>query len=75
MVLGIPRVFSQGNNKSFKLLLNSYFDFHSFINHREGKRVSFSSNNVAFWNTDLWGDIEALHLFFVYFIDIQLFIL
>lgn len=42
------------------LLLNPDFDFHSFINHREGKSVSYLSNNVAFWNTDSWGDIEVV---------------
>jgi hypothetical protein len=60
LVSEIPHTFSQGNNESFNLLLNSYFEFHSFINHREGKPVSYSSNNVAFWNTDSWGDIEVV---------------
>ncbi|MDP2335117.1 MAG: hypothetical protein Q8N05_01460 [Bacteroidota bacterium] len=60
MVSGILQAFSQGNNGSVNLLLNPYFDFHSFINHREGKPVSYSSHNVAFWNTDSWGDIEVV---------------
>jgi hypothetical protein len=56
----ISQAFSQENKESVNLLLNSYFDFHSFINHREGKPVSFSSGNVAFWNTDSWGDIKVV---------------
>ena len=44
--------FSQGKSESTNILLNPAFDFHSFINHREGKVVSFSSHNLAFWNTD-----------------------
>lgn len=60
LVSGIPQTFSQGNKESVNLLLNSDFDFHSFINHREGIPVSYSSNNVAFWNTDSWGDIEVV---------------
>lgn len=42
------------------LLLNSAFDFHSFINHREGKAVSYSARNVACWNTDGAEDITVL---------------
>jgi hypothetical protein len=60
LVSGIPQTFSQGNNESVNLLLNSGFDFHSFINHRDGNPVSYSSKNVAFWNTDSWGDIEVI---------------
>lgn len=56
----IPVVFSQKSNEPVNLLLNSDFDFHSFINHRDGKPVSYSSGNVAFWNTDSWGDIEVM---------------
>lgn len=56
----VNNAFSQGTNEPVNLLLNQYFDFHSFINHREGKPVSYSSGNVAFWNTDTWGDIEVL---------------
>jgi hypothetical protein len=52
--------FSQKKNESANLLLNPDFDFHSFINHRDGRAVSFSSGNVAFWNTDSWGDIEVM---------------
>ena len=60
LVSGILQSFSQENKESTNLLLNSDFDFHSFINHREGKPVSYSSGNVAFWNTDAWGDIEVM---------------
>ena len=42
------------------LLLNPRFEFHSFINHRDGKAVSYQSHNVAFWNTDAWGDITVV---------------
>ena len=54
--------FSQGNNEPVNLLLNPYFDFHSFINHRDGEAVSYSSGNVAFWNTDAWGEIMEFTL-------------
>jgi hypothetical protein len=57
---GLTSSFSQDKNLSTNLLLNPVFDFHSFINHREGKPVSFSSHNIAFWNTDNWGDIEVI---------------
>jgi hypothetical protein len=60
LVSEIHQVFPQENKESGNLLLNYYFDFHSFINHREGKSISFSSGNVAFWNTDSWGDIEVV---------------
>jgi hypothetical protein len=60
LVSEVPQTFSQGNNKSVNLLLNSDFDFHSFTNHRDGNPVSYSSKNVAFWNTDSWGDIEVI---------------
>ncbi|NOZ21322.1 MAG: hypothetical protein GXP25_09565 [Planctomycetes bacterium] len=42
------------------LLLNPSFEFHAFLNHREGKRESFQSHNAAFWNTDAWGDITVM---------------
>jgi hypothetical protein len=42
------------------LLLNPYFEFHSFSNHREGKANNFSSNNAACWNTGAWGDITVM---------------
>jgi len=60
MISEIPQAISQGNKESVNLLLNSYFDFHSFINHRDGIAVSYTSGNVAFWNTDSWGDIEVV---------------
>ena len=60
LISEILQVFSQGNNVSANLLLNSDFDFHSFINHRNGNPISYSSKNVAFWNTDSWGDIEVI---------------
>jgi hypothetical protein len=60
LLFEMPQAFSQGSKESVNLLLNSDFDFHSFINHREGKAISYSSGSVAFWNTDLWGDIEVM---------------
>ncbi len=42
------------------LLLNPRFEFHSFANHREGRAVSYESHDVAFWNTDAWGDITVM---------------
>ncbi len=52
--------FSQVESNSANLLLNSNFDFHAFINHREGQPGNFSSHNTAFWNTESWGDIETI---------------
>jgi hypothetical protein len=51
--------FAQPETGQINLLLNPVFDFHSFINHRGGIPVSYSSHDVAFWNTDSWGDIEV----------------
>ncbi|WP_339923421.1 hypothetical protein [uncultured Cyclobacterium sp.] len=42
------------------LLLNPSFEFHSFMSHRTGKASDFQSHNVAFWNTEAWGDIEVM---------------
>jgi len=42
------------------LLLNPTFEFHAFENHRLGRAVSHESHNVAFWNTDAWGDITVM---------------
>lgn len=41
------------------LLLNPTFEFHSFVNHREGKAVSHTANAVAFWSHDAFGDITV----------------
>ncbi|MDD4108423.1 MAG: hypothetical protein PHH93_06875, partial [Prolixibacteraceae bacterium] len=51
---------AQTPGESENLLLNPGFEFHSFINHREGIPVSYTSGNVAFWNTDVWGDITVM---------------
>jgi hypothetical protein len=45
---------AQGN-----LLFNPTFEFHAFVNHRDGERENYSSHNAAFWNTDAWGDIAV----------------
>ena len=42
------------------LLLNPNFEFHAFENHRLGKRVSYMSHNVAFWNCEAWGDVTVM---------------
>ena len=51
---------AQENGQPMNLLLNPTFRFHSFTNHRDGKAVSYTSHNVAFWNADAWGDITVL---------------
>ena len=45
---------------SKNLLLNPQFDFHAFTDHRDGQPGNYSSHNVAFWNTDAWGDITVV---------------
>ncbi|SDM71627.1 hypothetical protein [Kriegella aquimaris] len=59
-LVSIFQCFAQVDSNSVNLLLNSNFDFHSFQNHRFGEPKSFSSHNVAFWNTSEWGDIETI---------------
>jgi hypothetical protein len=44
---------------SMNLLQNPSFEFHTFDNHRHGRRESFRSNHVAFWNSAAWGDITV----------------
>lgn len=50
---------ANGQETKMNLLQNPDFDFHSFVNHRDGNPNSFTSNNVAFWNTDAWKDITV----------------
>ncbi len=50
---------AHGSAEPMNLLLNPRFEFHSFANHRDGRAVSYESGNVAFWNTDAWGDIRV----------------
>ena len=50
----------QGADHAANLLLNPSFEFHAFENHRLGQAVSFTSHNVAFWNTEAWGDITVM---------------
>ncbi len=52
--LSAPLAFA-GNN----LLQNPSFEFHSFINHREGKAVSHTGNTVAFWRHGDYGDVTV----------------
>jgi hypothetical protein len=59
MILGTIQTFPQENKKTANLQINPYFEFHSFISHLEGKPVSYASNNIDFWYTDSWGDIEV----------------
>lgn len=41
------------------LLQNPGFEFHAFVNHREGKAVSHTANTVAFWRHADYGDITV----------------
>lgn len=41
------------------LLLNPDFAFHSFINHCEGKAISWQAHTVAFWQHENYGDITV----------------
>ncbi len=41
------------------LLQNPGFEFHAFVNHREGKAVSYTGNTVAFWRHGDYGDITV----------------
>lgn len=60
MASGIQPGFFQENKGAVNLLLNPYFEFHSFTSHRDGKPDVYYSGNVAFWNTDAWGDIQVI---------------
>ncbi len=51
--------FSFGGDMQRNLLQNPDFDFHTFVNHRDGIANSHTFNNVAFWNTDAWQDITV----------------
>jgi hypothetical protein len=44
---------------STNLLLNPQFAFHSFDGHRSGASESFRSRQVAYWNTEAWGDLTV----------------
>ena len=61
LLLLVPHIHSQQETgkATMNLLLNPRFDFHAFTNHRNGAPVSYASHNVAFWNTDAWGDIQV----------------
>ena len=50
---------AQELTQPMNLLANPTFEFHAFTNHRDGKAISYESHNVAFWNTDAWGDITV----------------
>lgn len=41
------------------LLANPTFEFSAFTPHRTGRAEAYTSRNVAFWNTDAWGDIAV----------------
>jgi len=58
-LLPLAPAHAQQSAPSMNLLLNARFTFHAFQNHREGKAESFTSHNVAFWNTDAWGDLTV----------------
>jgi hypothetical protein len=59
MLLGVLLVGQSMASDQRNLLANPAFDFHSFINHRDGKAISYSAQNVACWNTDGAGDITV----------------
>ncbi len=42
------------------LLVNPEFDFHSYVNHRDGKAISFVARNAAGWNTDGPADVAYM---------------
>lgn len=42
------------------LLLNPTFAFHAFQPHRTGKPESYTSGQVAFWNSAAYGDIQVM---------------
>ncbi len=42
------------------LLQNPSFEFHSFINHRQGVARDFDSGYVAFWNSDAYDDVRVV---------------
>lgn len=50
---------ASGDTMNLNLLLNPSFEFHSFKNHRSGRQGNSRAGNVAFWNTDAYGDIEV----------------
>ncbi|MEO8962225.1 MAG: hypothetical protein ABI325_10100, partial [Ginsengibacter sp.] len=58
--LAFTPALAQDRIETGNLLSNPAFDFHSFINHRLGEPISFSSHSVAFWNANEWGDIEVI---------------
>ena len=59
VTFGACCAFAQENQTPMNLLLNPHFEFHAFENHRLGKRVSYTSHSVAFWNCNAWGDITV----------------
>lgn len=60
IVLATLTAATLGSAQPMNLLLNPRFEFHAFTNHRDGRAVSYESGNVAFWNTDAWGDITVM---------------
>ena len=59
MLLGELLVGQSMASDQRNLLANPAFDFHSYINHRDCKAISYSAQNVACWNTDGAGDITV----------------
>jgi hypothetical protein len=55
-----PAVRADESRLPRNLLLNSDFAFHAFQDHRHGEPESYRSHNVAFWNTEAWGDITVV---------------
>ncbi len=50
----------RADDNKVNLLLNSDFAFHAFRDHRHGEPENYRSHNVAFWNTEAWGDITVV---------------
>lgn len=59
-VWGLPDLCGEETGPVQNVLLNPYFEFHAFENHRLGHGASWVSHDVAFWNTGAWGDLTVM---------------
>ena len=41
------------------LLLNPSYEFHSFLNHRNGNAANYYANSAAFWDYEAYGDVTV----------------
>ncbi len=60
VILLVSAVLVSGEARGGNLLQNPQLDFHAFSPHRDGRPGGSASHNVAFWNTDAWGDVEVV---------------